>query len=276
MSSPRATVAHPGETRGVGVHTGKECVVRILPADPETGLVFRREGTSIPADIDAVSSTSRRTALGRNNKSVDTVEHLLAALFGAEIHDAIIDVDGPELPIGDGSAVHFSDLIGSLGRLESGEKIETVTGTEAFEITDGDSVYRYAPSEEFTVEVEIHWDHPLIGHQRFRFGPGQSFREDLSGARTFILERDVETLRANGLLLGGTLDSGIVLTDTGLAQGALRWPDEFVRHKTLDLLGDLTLLGYPVLGDVRAIRPSHRGNVSFARAFRERLRENAA
>jgi UDP-3-O-[3-hydroxymyristoyl] N-acetylglucosamine deacetylase/3-hydroxyacyl-[acyl-carrier-protein] dehydratase len=272
-SPGRQTLASPAEVAGRGLHTGQAVTARMLPADAGSGIRFRRSDVSgadpIPATVDNVSGTDRGTTLGTGENVVHTVEHLLAAIQALALDDVRIEVDGPELPAGDGSAGPFFTALSRAGRKGQGGEplIRRLPGPTT--VREGDATYLLAPAPALRLTVTIEWDHPLIGRQsRSSDVTEQAFAGELAGARTFGFVRDAEALRARGLARGASPDTTILLTDSGLASGSLRWPDEFVRHKTVDLLGDLALAGGRIAAEVVAFRPSHAGNVAVARAVR--------
>jgi UDP-3-O-acyl N-acetylglucosamine deacetylase len=245
----RRTLAGPAEVHGVGLHTGRDATARCVAAPPGQGIVFRRMDLpgrpSIPARVTEVQSTERRTALGDGEATVQTVEHLLAAAAALELDDLTIELDGPEPPIGDGSFAPFLTALTAAG-------VETTAGQPTvyrvlapFQLAEGDSTYVVAPAPALRLTTTIEWPHPLNGRQSGAYDiTTDEFRRELAGARTFGFLHEAEALRARGLALGAALESTLVLSDEGLVGGAtLRWPDEFVRHKTADILGDLALVG---------------------------------
>lgn len=269
----RRTLAAEVQLSGQGLHTGATCSVTCAPAPSGSGVHFRRTDLDgaplIRARADQVTATERRTALGPAPATIHTVEHLLAAVAAHGIDDLEIRMDGPEPPILDGSfAPWFGALAGAGFVTLEGVPLEYRV-TTSFTVTEGDSTYTVSPHDEgLHLTAEIAWPHPLIGRQRgsWTLGPGV-FGVELAGARTFGFVHEVEELRARGLLRGGSVASAVVLDDQGLVEGALRWPDEFVRHKAGDIVGDLALLGGRLHAAVTAIRPSHQGNVALARAI---------
>ncbi|MFN2325225.1 MAG: UDP-3-O-acyl-N-acetylglucosamine deacetylase [Gemmatimonadales bacterium] len=270
---PRRTLAGSMTRSGPGLHTGVETTVTCLPAESGTGIVFRRmdlPGTPVVrARLDQVTATERRTALGAEPVTIHTVEHLLAAVASLELDDLEIQLDGPEPPILDGSFEPWREGLAGACCVEAAGSPERYTVTRPFAVRDGDSEYAVEPgSGALELRVTIEWDHPLIGVQQGRWTiSADTFARELSAARTFGFVHEVEELRRRGLLQGGTLESAVVLDAHDVVGGALRWPDEFVRHKTGDILGDLALLGGRIEAVITAIRPSHRGNIALARAI---------
>jgi UDP-3-O-[3-hydroxymyristoyl] N-acetylglucosamine deacetylase / 3-hydroxyacyl-[acyl-carrier-protein] dehydratase len=267
----RRTLGGTAVVTGTGLHTGRAATARCSGAPSGQGIVFRRtdlEGApAIPAHVTAVQSTERRTALGQGEASVQTVEHLLAAAAALELDDLTVELDGPEPPIGDGSFAPFlSALTGAGIAITAGQPV-VYRVTTPFQLADGDSTYVVAPAPALRLTTTIEWAHPLIGRQSGAYDITLAeFERELAGARTFGFLREADGLRARGLALGAGLDSTLVLSEDGLVGGAtLRWPDEFVRHKAADLLGDLALVGGRVQAHVIATKPSHQGNIALAR-----------
>jgi UDP-3-O-[3-hydroxymyristoyl] N-acetylglucosamine deacetylase/3-hydroxyacyl-[acyl-carrier-protein] dehydratase len=280
-SQPRRTVRGAESLEGVGIHTGATTRVTFRGAAPGAGVVFRRtdlEGTpEIPARLSSVSALERRTALANGKAEVHTVEHLLAAVAALELDDLVIDISGPEPPILDGSFLPFLDALRRAGPVEHGGEADEYTVREAFSVTEGESSYLVGPAPSLRLSTTIEFPHPLIGRQSASFDLTEDvFAAELAPARTFGFVREVEALRAKGLISGGTTDNAIVLDDTSVVGTALRWPDEFVRHKAADVLGDLALVGGRIRAHVVATRPSHRGNVALGRALRQRAQRAGA
>jgi UDP-3-O-[3-hydroxymyristoyl] N-acetylglucosamine deacetylase / 3-hydroxyacyl-[acyl-carrier-protein] dehydratase len=232
--------------------------------------VFRRtdlpDSPTIPARLSMVQSTERRTALAEGDVGVQTVEHLLAAAAALQIDDLTIELDGPEPPIGDGSFSPYLDALEDAGITEQTGDPVIYRVPAPFNLSEGDASYVVAPAKSLRITTTIEWSHPLIGRQTgsYEMTP-QDFAQEISQARTFGFLREAEALRARGLALGAALESTLVLSEDGLVGGALRWPDEFVRHKAGDILGDLALIGGRVQGHIIATRPSHQGNIALAR-----------
>ena len=267
----RRSIQSSASVRGVGLHTGREASLTFRPAVAGSGILFRRvdmpQQPEIPAHVRFVCATERRTVLGAGDTTIETVEHVLAAVAGLEVDDLCIEVDGPEVPILDGSADPFFSALESAEVVAVAGDVPTLTVSTTLTVQDGDAEYEARPGPR-SVTVSIEWDHPLIGAQMASFVMSpRTFATELAGARTFGFATEIEALRARGLVKGGHLGCAVVLSDTGVLNGALRWADEFVRHKTLDLIGDLALAGGRVDCTVVANRPSHRGNVAFARTL---------
>jgi len=269
---PRRTIDAAAELAGIGLHTGRHTRVSCRPGEPGQGIVFRRSdlpaAPEIPARVSEVEETERRTVLGRGESRIQTVEHLLAAVEALELDDLLIDLDGPEPPICDGSFVPWLDLLEGAGVRElPGEPVAYRVATP-FAVSEAGASYQVSPADGLRLTTTIEWEHPLIGRQTgsWELSPGE-FRRELAPARTFGFTREVEALHQAGLGKGGSLESAVVLSEDAVLGTTLRWPDEFVRHKTGDILGDLALVGGRVHAHVVASRPSHQGNVAVARAI---------
>ena len=267
---------------GTGLHTGRPVRMRILPAEENVGLRFRRvdlDGSpEIRATVDAVVDVDRGTTLGSGEARVQTVEHVLSALAGLQVDNAVIELDATEPPAADGSGKAFVELVDGVGIVEQTASARYLDVNRSFDLAEGDSGYRVEPSRTFQVRAAIDFEHPMIGRQNFGtdINP-ERYREDVAGARTFGFLKEVEQLRSRGLAHGGTLENALVLTDVGLHEGIeLRFDDEFVRHKILDIVGDLALVGLRIRGRVEAERPSHRGNLALAKRFAQMSKENGA
>lgn len=266
----RRTLKGPAELAGVGLHTGSRTAVRCLPAEAGSGIRFRRVDVDgrpeIAARTEEVVVTERRTGLGRGEHTVDTVEHLMASVSALQLDDLMVEVDGPELPILDGSFAPFLDSLAAAGVAEQAGAPTIYTVGAPFTLTVGEASYVVAPAKGLRITTTIDWAHPLIGRQTGSFEVTEDgFRAELAGARTFGFVEELDGLRARGLLKGGTPESAVVLSETGVVNGPLRWPDEFVRHKSGDVVGDLALTGGRIRAHVVATRPSHEGNVALAR-----------
>lgn len=249
---------------GVGLHTGEKTSARILPADPDTGIVFRRtdKATEIPATVDYVAETAYATVLAANGARISTVEHFLAALYGMEIDNAVVEVDGPELPILDGSALEVSRAIASAGSVRQDVRRQFLRVWENDKIRANGSMVALSPAVEMEVLVSVDFPASAIGRQwaKFILTP-EEFLKEIAPARTFVLRGQIDALRAAGLARGGSLQNAIVVEGDKIHnEEGLRFPNEFARHKLLDFLGDVALLGRPVRGAFLAIRPGHTVN----------------
>ena len=277
----RKTVARRVELSGVGLHMGVPCRLGFEPAAAGTGVRFRRSdrpgSADIPALVDRAVLAERRTQLGDGDEAIHTVEHVLAAVAAREIDDVVITMDGPEPPIMDGSAGPFFDALEEATIVDGPGAADVFSLSAPVHLTDGESEYSAEPAGEFELDVEIDFPHPLIGKQRghYRMSPAE-FARELAGARTFGFVREVAALRAKGLIRGATTGNAVVLDEHAVVETTLRWPDEFVRHKAMDCVGDLALAGGRVLAHVRAIRPSHRGTVLLVREIARVLTRSEA
>ncbi len=270
MSDRRQTIARAVSVEGVGLHLGHPCRLTFRSAASGHGIVFRRHDLPgqplIPATVDRAVQSERRTQLGSGASGLHTVEHVLAAVAGAEIDDLLIELDAPEPPILDGSARPFLEALRDAGIVEHSGRVRYLHLRESVRVIDGESVYEAFPCNELRVDVTIDFPHPLIGRQRGEFTvTPASFAAELAGARTFGFVREVEALRAKGLIRGASTDNAVVLDEAAVVGTELRWPDEFVRHKAMDCVGDLALAGARVRARIVALKPSHRGTVTLVR-----------
>ena len=258
---------------GVGLHSGNKVSMLLHPAEPGTGIVFRRVdlgGASVAAKYENVGATMMCTTLGNGNGvRVATVEHLMSALAGLGIDNLIVEIDGPEVPIMDGSAAPFVFLVECAGVVEQDAPRRAVQVLKRIEVSDGERSVSLTPANGFSVSFEIEYDHPLIGRQEcfFEFSDG-AFKRELCRARTYGFLRDIDSLRERGFALGGSLENAVVLDDDGVVnEEGLRYSDEPVRHKALDSIGDLYLAGAPVLGHMHCVRSGHTMNHRLLRAL---------
>lgn len=252
----QATLREAVRFSGVGLHTGSEASIEIRPARPGFGLKFLLDGTHIPATADYVTDTSRSTVIGLGARSIATVEHVLSALFGLGITNAEIAVSGSEVPILDGSALPFAEAITEAGVQSQQQEATIFTLHELFEFREGDRALILLPHRSLRVRFVADFP-PPVGTLYFdREIDSEFFTNEIAPARTFGYFHEIESLRSRGLARGGTLENAIVFGPEGPMQ-QLRWPDEVVRHKVLDLLGDLALLGTPMQCDVVAIKSGH-------------------
>ncbi len=273
------TISKEVTLEGTGVHSGESASLTFRPAEPGTGVRFRRtdlEGApEIPADVDHVVDTDLGTTLGVDGARVLTVEHVLAALVGLNVDNVLVDVDGPEVPIRDGSFQDYVTALDDASPVEQEEDAQVLTlpGVVHAAGSTGEASYVAIPSEALTVSATIDFEHPTIGRRygSFPINDG-TFRSELALARTFGFKSDAEALHARGLALGASLENAIVLDDDGVMNDGLRYDDEFLRHKVGDIVGDLALLGGRLEAHIVAERPSHNGNVELARAIRTSIR----
>jgi UDP-3-O-[3-hydroxymyristoyl] N-acetylglucosamine deacetylase len=258
------TISEKATCTGVGLHSGACAQLALYPARPGTGIVFARTdlpGTpEIPARRAALASTRLATTLGRGPATVGTVEHLLAALAALGIDNLRIEIDGPEVPVMDGSAAPFVALLRDAGVFDQRVARRVMRIRKPIAVRDGDRVIRVSPAPCLSVSYFVEYPHPAIGKQRIDALPidAANFEREIARARTFGFLHEVEALWRGGLARGGNLENTVVLDDRRvLNQGGLRFPDEFVRHKVLDLVGDLGLLGMPLLGHIEVERGGH-------------------
>jgi UDP-3-O-[3-hydroxymyristoyl] N-acetylglucosamine deacetylase len=258
----QTTLGSPVETDGIGLHTGVQVHVRLGPAPPDTGYVFRRTdlgGFEIPANVESVAHCGYATTLMRTGVMLSTVEHLLAALRGANVDNVFIEVDNLEIPILDGSAEVFAEMIERAGIVEQPLARRALLVRERVSFEHGNRRISVEPADSYQIDCLIDFPHPMIGIQRFALELNDgAFNREIAPARTFGFTAEIEQLQRSNLIRGGSLDNAIVLTPEGMMnKEELRFRDEFVRHKILDIIGDLALLGMPLLGRVTAERSGH-------------------
>ena len=291
---------------GIGLHTGEKATLTVNPADDNHGFKFQRidvEGQPIiNADADLVVDTSRSTTLGKNGVNVHTTEHILAALSGMDIDNALIQIDGPEIPIMDGSAFPFVEAINQVGIIEQESEKDyfIVTDNLTYEDRERHTEMLAVPQEEFRLTVMVDYNSPLLGTQHAHMYHTGEFESEISKCRTFVFLRELEVLAKNGLIKGGDIDNAIVLVDTPLPQEKideiadllgkphikveetgvlnnikLHFQNEPARHKLLDIIGDLALVGKPIKGHILAARPGHKGNVDFAKIIKQEIKKQS-
>jgi UDP-3-O-[3-hydroxymyristoyl] N-acetylglucosamine deacetylase len=251
---------------GIGLHSGHKVTLTLRPAPADTGIIFRRSdvGVDIPATVQHVSAVHYATVLGKGGVTVETVEHLLAALVSVGVDNVIIELTHNEVPIMDGSAAPFLFLVQEAGIKRLTAPRRYVKILRPVQIAHSDKRIAIYPSDHFKVSYTISFDHPMLRHQsRTERITELGFAEAIAPARTFGFLKDVELLRQNGLALGGSLENAIVIGDAGVLN-ALRFEDEFVRHKILDVVGDLALVGHPIIGHVVAHRAGHALHTALA------------
>jgi UDP-3-O-[3-hydroxymyristoyl] N-acetylglucosamine deacetylase len=260
---------------GVGLHTGQKILMTLRPALPDTGIVFRRtdlqQSVEIRAHAEHVGETMLGTTLHKGDVKISTVEHLLSALAGLGIDNAVIEVSAAEVPIMDGSAGPFVFLLQSAGIEEQKVPKRFIRILESVRVEDGDKWARFDPYNGFKVNFEIEFNHPTFRNHTqvatMDFST-TSFLREISRARTFGFMRDIESLRSRNLALGGNMDNAIVLDDTGiLNEDGLRYEDEFVKHKILDAIGDLYLLGHSLIGEFSGFKSGHALNNKLLRTL---------
>jgi UDP-3-O-[3-hydroxymyristoyl] N-acetylglucosamine deacetylase len=267
MSTQR-TLRRAISCAGIGLHSGNKVTLSLKPAAANTGIRFRRSdlgGLEVPATIAHVGGINYATGLMRDAVRVDTVEHLLAALVSLGVDNVVVELNSPEVPIMDGSAAPFIYLIQEAGLKGLARPRTHLKVLRPMSLLRGDKRIALYPSDHFKVTYSIAFDHPLLRHQsRTLRITEESFVEEIAPARTFTFLNEVEMLRQQGLAQGGSLDNAVVIGDTGILNNALRFDDEFVRHKILDVIGDMALVGYPIIGHLVAHRGGHALHTAFA------------
>jgi UDP-3-O-[3-hydroxymyristoyl] N-acetylglucosamine deacetylase len=262
------TLRNSIKATGVGLHTGDKVLLTLCPAPVDTGIVFRRTDLNpvveIPARADLVGETTLSTCLIHGEARVSTIEHLLSAMAGLGVDNAYVDVTAPEIPIMDGSAAPFVFLLQSAGMVEQHAAKKFIRVRKEVTVTDGDKTASFLPLEGFKISFAIDFDHPVFKHRatttEIDFST-TSFVREVSRARTFGFVEEIEYLRSKGLARGGSMDNAVVIDDYKvLNHGGLRYDDEFVKHKVLDAIGDLYLLGYSLIGEYRAFKSGHALN----------------
>jgi UDP-3-O-[3-hydroxymyristoyl] N-acetylglucosamine deacetylase len=258
------TVAKRVSCTGVGLHSGRPATLTLAPAPADSGVSFVRMdlGIEIPARNEFVADTTLSTNLALGDARVHTVEHVMAALHGMGIDNCRVEVDGPEIPILDGSAAPFVCLVQEAGLQAQRAGKRYLVVEQPVEIRDGDKLARLEPASAFCVEFTADFGHPLITNQAFRVTiTDRVFEREVARARTFCFRRDIERMQAAGLAKGGSLENAIVVDEFSILNPeGLRYPDEFARHKVLDAVGDLALFGMPVLGALTALKSGHALN----------------
>ena len=257
----QTTILRSSSAEGVGLHTGVFGHIQLTPAPADTGIVFRRvdlDNFPIEAQGHNVARVSYATSLMKQGVLLSTTEHLLAAIYSCGIDNVFIDIDSIEIPILDGSAEPFMQMLQHSGVRKLRRKRRYLKVLQPLEVVEGDRRIGVYPADEFHVRCYVDFPHPLVGQQEVEMAVNpETFRRLLARARTFCFERDIEPLRSMGLIRGGSLENAIVLTNDGVMNGPLRFPDEFGRHKALDLIGDLALAGLPLLARVEAHKAGH-------------------
>jgi UDP-3-O-[3-hydroxymyristoyl] N-acetylglucosamine deacetylase len=264
-----ATVAAPLHFEGVGLHTGAPSSMRIQPAAPGSGIAFEVGHVRIPATVEYASESPLATVIGRNGTSISTTEHVLSALLACGVSDAQIELDGPEVPILDGSAKPYVDAIAQVGLLESDVARPVFAPDRAYEFREGDRAVIVLPSSRFRVRFVGDFPAPIGTHYFDATIAPDEYRDEIAGARTFAFLRDVEAMRARGLARGGNLENALVYDEEGPMQ-PLQWPNEVARHKILDLIGDFALLGAWPQCEVIAIKSGHAMHARVTRELRKR------
>ena len=291
--SKQATICQSFTLSGKGLHTGLNIIVKFLPAQENTGIIFRRvdleEQVEIPALANYVSATERGTVLKKDNASVSTIEHIMSALMAHGIDNCIIEVDAPEVPILDGSAKYVVEAIGKVGKKELNAEKKYFVVEEEMTFTNGTSTIKLLPADEFCAEVTVDFNSPILKRQSATICGFANYNKEISAARTFVFVREIALLLQHNLIKGGDLDNAIVIYDQPIPKEAitaicnelkvpsveveelgylnhrpLEWENEPARHKLLDLIGDLSLIGMPIKGKIIAEKPGHGYNTFVA------------
>ena len=271
------TLRQPASYSGVGLHSGNRVTMTFLPAPPNSGIRFRRidlEGKpEIEADVEFVNATNRSTTLAKGNAKIHTVEHVLAAFAGCGIDNAVVELDANEPPIADGSSREYVKMIRAAGIQPQSERREVYTVKEPIEFEMGESVMSIFPSDKFKVTcTSADKNRRFTQFFSIEINP-ETWDRDLSHARTFCFFEEIEFLIKSGLIKGGSLENAVVIRDDAiLTTEPLRYPDEFVRHKILDIIGDLSLVKRPITGHIIAVKPSHQSNTELAKQIVSQMR----
>jgi len=263
----RRTLRRDVGCTGIGLHSGKPVRLALKPAPAGHGIRIRRVdvGVEIPASLESLARLDHATTLSKDGVSIETVEHLLSALVALGVDDVLVEVDGAEVPILDGSAAPFVILIHEAGLRPQKLQRQYLKILRPIEVVRGAKSARLVPADHLEVSYTIGFDHPLLRHQHAAYRvTAETYADQIAPARTFGFLREVETLRRNGLALGGSLENAVVIGESGVLNNKLRFEDEFVRHKILDALGDLALLGYPVIGRLEAVKAGHALHAALA------------
>lgn len=268
MTDVQHTIRRSVSCSGIGLHSGEKVTLLLRPARAGYGIRFRRAdlgGVEIPATVDNVDRLHYATGLSRDAGTVETVEHLLAALVSLGVDNVVVELNQAEVPIMDGSAASFVYLVHEAGLKRLTRPRRYLKALRPISLTRGEKRIALYPSDHFKVTYSISFDHPLLRHMTHTLRvTRESFVDEIAPARTFGFLKEVEMLRQKGLALGGSLDNAVVLGETGVLNSSLRFDDEFVRHKILDVIGDLALVGYPVIGHLVAHRGGHELHAAFA------------
>lgn len=278
MNNFQQTIAGKFQLAGVGVHSGQPVTLSVLPAKADNGIVFERyeqngRREKIPALSKHLGSTTLCTAIGADDFSVSTIEHLMAAISALNIDNLLIEIDGPEVPIMSGGSLEFTEAFMKAGLIAQPNSRSYIKIIEPVRVVEGQAWAEFIPADSTRYEVEIDFDVAVIGRQTYQIDvTAQKFIDEIACARTFGFMRDVEKLRAAGLAQGASLENSVVIGDDGniINPDGLIFPDEFVRHKLLDAIGDLALAGAPFIGCFRSYRSGHRLNAAAVAALLSR------
>ncbi len=278
MSDKQHTVARRIEVSGIALHSGKVVRIEILPASINTGIVFKRVdlpgAPTVLAHVSHIRSTDLNTTIAQGEAKVSTIEHLMAAFAGLGVDNAPVKIDGPEVPVMDGSAAPFVDKILVAGLATQDAQRRYFVVRETFEFQLGNKWIKVEPSDETSFAMEIDFKSKAIGRQAFAFVMDRETFLDVACSRTFCHVEDVNAMRRAGLALGGSLENAVVVSDDEvLNPEGLRFDNEFVRHKLLDCVGDLALLGGPIVGKVTAFKSGHGLHAAFMKAVWARRNE---
>lgn len=264
----QTTIGGPVKVTGVGLHTGCEVSMELKPAPENTGIIFRRvdlQNFEIEALRSHVSRVVLATTLMKRGVMLSTVEHVLSALYGLGLDNVYADIDSLEVPILDGSALPFVEAVLSVGIVEQAEERIYLNVEKPIRLDDGEKFISIEPFPSFRISYEIEFSHPAIGSQTIDLDmSSESYTHEIAFARTFGFYAEVKQLQEKGLIRGGSFDNAVVLSDDGIMNGELRAPDEFVRHKMLDLIGDVSLCGWPIIGHVKAYKAGHALHTALA------------
>ena len=267
----QTTIGRSVRITGIGLHTGCEVSLQLQPAPENTGIIFRRvdlKNFEIEALRKRVSRLVLATTLTKRGVTLWTVEHVLSALYGLGLSNLYIDIDSLEVPILDGSAGPFVDSVLEAGICEQSKERNFLKIQRSFSLKQGDKLISIEPSSTFRITYEIDFTHPLIGYQSLDVEvTPESYSREIAFARTFGFYAEVEDMLKKGLIRGGSFENAVVLSETGIMNGELRAPDEFVRHKILDLIGDVSLCGFPLIGHIRARKAGHALHTDLATAL---------
>ena len=279
--SQQQTISEPVSFDGVGLHSGQKVNMTFLPAEPNSGIRFRRVDLDgkpeIMASVDHVSDTTRSTTLSKGNIKLHTVEHILATFRGFEIDNAIVELDANEPPIADGSAREYCRMIKTSGTTLQAEAREPLVITAPISFSSGESILSIFPYDGFKISCTSSDEKGSFTQFYSIDLTPESWEKEIAHARTFCFFEEIEFLIKNGLIKGGSLENAVIIRDdVVLTNEPLRYQEEFVRHKILDIIGDLTLVGRPLKGHIVAVRPSHRANCQLAQELREHMNKNSA
>ncbi len=268
------TIAEEVSYNGVGLHTGSLTTVTFKPAPADSGIVFYRtdldSSPAIPALVNNVVDVSRGTTIGIGDVKIHTIEHAMSSLAGLGIDNLVIEVDADEIPVGDGSALPVMNVLLKAGIIDLDAEKQYIQVDHPVYYRKDDVTLSILPSDDLRITMTIAYDHPTVGTQYASFTiTEETFRTDLAPARTFCFLREVKMLQESGLIRGGSLESAVVIGDNGILNDTLRFPDEFVRHKILDLLGDTYLLGHPLKGHIIGAKCGHEKNVNFSKQIQK-------